>query len=139
MSMGVQRGAANDFNKIVWKSPRGSKIARFDNGESASRGLEKSIGIKCGLGTIIGAVIPASINSAAGMKFNVSIDDHTYVPLYDETGTLVEIPIAVSTAVALNAADFMPWDYVQVVLTDGSGTPVAQAAEVDLVMIVARV
>ena len=86
---------ANDFSKVNWKTPRGSKIARFLAGQSKSVSgdteSEGRLGVPVGLGTVIGVIFPAALNSAAAIRFEVSNDDRTYVPLVDADGAAIDL------------------------------------------------
>jgi hypothetical protein len=134
---------SNDFQKSLWKTQRGSKIARIlasasksVSGESESEG---NLGIPVGLGTVVGVIFPSELNSATKIVFEVSNDDQTYVPLNDVDGARIECAVTVSTAAPLSAADFHPWDYVRVETLDAGDSAVTQTGNRDIILIVARV
>lgn len=68
--------------------------------------------------SLVGLITPAAW-TAAPITFKVSMDDVTYYPLMDDTGTEVIIPSAsiptgAAWACALDPADFIAWRYVKV-------------------------
>lgn len=64
--------------------------------------------------TITGIVMPAAFTGTT-LTFQVSADGSTYVALYDSTGTLESMTVAVSCGYSLNPAVFAGWPYMKVV------------------------
>jgi hypothetical protein len=140
-AIGVQPGAANDFNKINWKTPRGSFLLLWQDGQAKSVDARNGrLGLPVGLGTPVGLVMnESSYNSAAGVMFEVSIDDQTYFKLYDGSGSRVEKSFTAEACIYLGANEFAAWDFIRVVLSDGSGNEVNSSGNKYGVLIVMRV
>lgn len=140
-AIGVQIGADNDFSKVNWKTPRGSFVLLWQNGQSASvDARDGRLGIPTGLGTPVGLVMPESdYNSAAGVMFEVSVDDRNYYELYDGAGNRIEKTFSAGECIYLDPTEFAAWDFIRVILTNGSSTPVAADADLRGVLVVMRV
>jgi len=130
-----------DFQKVNWKTVRGSFTLLWPNGQSKSVDARNGrLGVPVGLGTVVGLLMhQAAYNSAAGVMFEVSIDDQTYFPLYDASGNRIEKSFTATTAISLDPTEFAAWDFVRVVLTDGSSTPVNSSGGNTAVLVVMRV
>ena len=68
--------------------------------------------------TLVGVITPSTWTAAA-ITFKVSMDDVTYYPLMDSTGTEVIIPSAsiptgAAWACALDPRNFVGWKYVKI-------------------------
>lgn len=132
---------SNDFQKVIHKTPRGSFALLWPDGESKSVDARNGrLGVPVGLGTAVALLLPeADYNSAAGVMFEVSIDDGTYYPLYDGAGARIEKAVVAATALHLDPTEMAGWDYVRVVLSDGAGTPVTSDGGNTGILVVMRV
>ena len=140
-AIGTQIGADNDFSKVNWKTPRGSFVLLWLNGAAKSVDARNGrLGLPVGLGTAVGLIMPAAdYNSAASVMFEVSVDDRNYYELYDAAGDRVEKDFTAGTCLYLDPTEFAAWDFVRVVLANGSGTEVNADAEKRSVLVVMRV
>lgn len=84
--------------------------------------------VKLGTGRLFGIVIPATW-TAANLTFQASYDGTNYFNLYDDSGTEVTVTAAASRFIML--ANPMAWFGIQylIIRSGTSGTPVAQAAD----------
>ena len=71
----------------------------------------------------MGFIIPAAF-SGTSVSFKVSIDDTTYVPLNDNSNTLLSITVSVSTAYGFKQdgrSTLDPWRFLQIVSNQSEG------------------
>lgn len=90
-----------------------TKTASIANGESLSGS------VSMGQARTLVAVQTPATWTAAAISFDVSMDDSTFVALYDDQGTEVTIPSAsIATGAArgfsLDPRNFVGWKYVKV-------------------------
>jgi hypothetical protein len=64
--------------------------------------------------------MPAAFTGTT-LTFQVSADGSTYVPLYDSSGTLQSMTVAVSCGYSLNPTVFAGWPYLKVVSGSAQG------------------
>lgn len=84
--------------------------------------------------TLCGLIIPAAWTAAfLGIKA-ASASGGTFVPVYNEVGTLVSITIAASTCILLNAADFASLQYIKL-WSQTAGVDVNQGANRTLTLL----
>jgi len=106
---------------------QGTKTATISSAGSLSGS------VSCGAPRSLIGLITPSAWTAAAISFDVSMDDSTFVALYDDTGTEVFIPSAsiatgAARAFALDPADFAAWKYIKV-RSGLNGSVVAQGAD----------
>lgn len=78
--------------------------------------------IDCLEQTLSGIVTPAVLTNAS-MRFKVSLDGQTYVPLYDDSNTLYAITVATgaSQAYALSLPKMKPWRWLKLNMSGNEG------------------
>lgn len=134
-------GSDVDFQKVRYKTVRGTFLLKWGNGEDKSVDARNGrLGIPVGLGTPVGLIMHESdYNSAAGVMFEVSNDDQTYFKLYDGSGNRLEKDFTAGACIYLDPTEFAAWDFIRVVLSDGAGSEVNADADKYGQLIVMRV
>lgn len=101
--------AQNPLNKIA-----GTVV--IDNASADSAAID------CLEQTLSGIVTPSALTNAS-MRFKVSLDGTTYVPLYDDSNTLYAITVATgaSQAYALSLPKLKPWRWVKINMSGNEG------------------
>lgn len=80
---------------------------------------------------VVGIVMPA-VWTAADLSFQGSLDDVTYIDIYNDSGNEYLIPAAASQGIVLN----VPLSFPFIKARSGStGTPVSQAAARNVILI----
>lgn len=88
--------------------------------------------IDLGGGSLVGLILPAGLNSATVITFQISFDGTSYYNVYDEEGTEYQATITLSSYIALKTLqNLYGADYVKV-RTGTNGTPTTQAADVTI-------
>src|SRR5690242_8642270 len=105
--------------------PSSTHFRDFDT-TTIANGSSLAPAIDIGPNTLVAVVMPAAWDAAA-MTFAGSIDGTNFFPLYDETGTEINIPVAASRYVKLDPSVFAGVRYVQV-RSGTSGSAVNQTA-----------
>lgn len=79
-------------------------------------------------GMAMGFVTPSALEATTNIGFKVSHDGVTFVPLYDNAGSLVNVAVAVNAARGYQIPDAVRfWPYFKIWAQNGSGTDVDQA------------
>lgn len=119
-------GSDVNFSKVIHKTIRGTFLLKWVNGQDKSVDARNGrLGVPVGLGTVVGLIMhEADYNSAAGVMFLVSNDDATYYELEDGDGNRLEKTFTAGKALYLDPTEMAAWDFIRVVLSDGSGNEV---------------
>jgi hypothetical protein len=92
--------------------PRSTSIVAVT--ATIANGATVSGAVDLGAATVTGIQMPAAFTGTT-LTFQVSADGSTYVPLYDSSGTLQSMTVAVSCGYSLNPTVFAGWPYLKVV------------------------
>lgn len=91
-------------------------------------------------GAALGFITPSALEASTNIGFKVSHDGVTFVPLYDQNGSLVNVAVAVNAARGYQIPDAVRfWPYFKLWAQNGSGTDVAQATAARTLIVVSMV
>jgi hypothetical protein len=112
-----------------------STLVKYDLDAIIASGASLSGELILGEGRAAAIIMPAAW-TAAGLTFQVSTGDGTFVDLYDAAGTEYTVAAAASRAVLLPIADFLGFSRLRI-RSGTSGAPVNQgdARTLKLVMV----
>ena len=66
------------------------------------------------------AVILPTIDTSTAINFQVSMDNVTYYPLHDGSGSAYSVTIdnSAANAISLDPTKFYPWEYIKITVAD---------------------
>jgi len=120
--MGTPVSFSSGYAKTVALPPAVFGTAAVASGDAISESVDLN-----GY-SLVGVITPAASFVAGALGIQVSVDNLTFVPLYNASGAVASPSLDTSSAWAVNPQDTAGWRYIKITL----GT---QTANVDLTVI----
>jgi hypothetical protein len=108
------------INNIEAGSVQVDALGREARTLTVSSGEATSNAVKCNGRTLAAVETPGTLTQTA-LRFSVSRDGVTYVPLMKDDNTRYSITVAVSSGYSLNLALLKGWEYVKINMGGNEG------------------